>query len=340
MISYAANYPDDIEGIAGAKIINHQPLFNDRNTVEFAIGRDKRFIKLSETELNLQIEIPDNYYPDNDVTSKLFENLELIINHEGITHKSSALDYSITNYLFLKTTFDDTFLKLSMDTQGVFDSHSLDAPEFAALKIDRGNIGEKLWINHEFENKSYQILYRRYHFTVKLNHGLARSTHCLPADTLLTLRFHRAKSNFALLKISDQVTARAIADKTKELKIDYSYPFDVIPIKQPTLSVFYSYSPELESSMNRIRSSSIEIPFYDYNARRIILDEGLSSHDIDIMQGGLPKFMMFMFASLERLNGSELLSLTRFEQREMINFDLILGLLFNGLKYIKDLLRS
>ena len=74
MISYAANYPDDAEGIAGAKIINHQPLFNDRNTVEFAIGRDKRFIKLSETELNLQIEIPDNYYPDNDVTSKLFEN--------------------------------------------------------------------------------------------------------------------------------------------------------------------------------------------------------------------------------------------------------------------------
>ena len=61
MISYAANYPDDAEGIAGAKIINHQPLFNDRNTVEFAIGRDKRFIKLSETELHLQIEIPDNY---------------------------------------------------------------------------------------------------------------------------------------------------------------------------------------------------------------------------------------------------------------------------------------
>ena len=63
MNSYARNYPDDNEGVLGAKIITHQPLFNDRNTVEFSIGKDKRFIKLSETDLNVQIDIPDNYAP-------------------------------------------------------------------------------------------------------------------------------------------------------------------------------------------------------------------------------------------------------------------------------------
>ena len=63
MNSFAQNFPGDNDGILGAKIINHQPLFNDRNTVEFSIGKDKRFIKLSETDLSLQIEIPDNYAP-------------------------------------------------------------------------------------------------------------------------------------------------------------------------------------------------------------------------------------------------------------------------------------
>ena len=247
-----------------------------------------------------------------------------MINHEGITHKSSSLDYCITNYLFIKTTFDDTFLKLSMDTQGIFDSHSVDAPYLAANydRLNRGNLSEEVWVEHKKDEERYKVLYRRYYLTVRLNHGLARTTHCLPSDTLLTLRFHRAKSSFALLKLKPKIRAYNLKDLKTEIQLDYSYPEDVIPIKKPTLAVYYAFSPKIESTMNRIRSSSIEIPFYDYNCRRIILDEGLSSYDIDLMQGKLPDFYIFLFGSLDRLNGSEMLSLTRYEQGDLTYFDL------------------
>ena len=91
------------------------------DTLEFSLGRDKRFLKLSETQLSLQLEIPANYWLDNDAVSKLFENLEINISHENVTHKSSAVDYLMSNYFFNKVTFDDSYASSTMDTNGIFD---------------------------------------------------------------------------------------------------------------------------------------------------------------------------------------------------------------------------
>ena len=55
---------------------------NNKNSLEFQLGRDKRFLKLADTYLTLDLEIPDNYWPDNDVFQKLFENVEISIAYE------------------------------------------------------------------------------------------------------------------------------------------------------------------------------------------------------------------------------------------------------------------
>ena len=89
--------------------------------MDFNIGADKRFLKLSETKLALQLEIPSNYWLDTDCVSKLFENIEIIINHESVTHKSSALDYALSNFFWTKVTFDDSYVQTTMDTNGLFD---------------------------------------------------------------------------------------------------------------------------------------------------------------------------------------------------------------------------
>jgi hypothetical protein len=85
------------------------------------LGPDKRFLKLSECALSVQLEIPENYWFDNDCVSKLFESIEINISHENITHKSSAYDYAISNSFFLKTSFDDSFVTTTMDTCGIWD---------------------------------------------------------------------------------------------------------------------------------------------------------------------------------------------------------------------------
>ena len=91
------------------------------DVLEFVLGVDKRFLKLSECGLSLQLELPENYWLDNDCVSKLFESIEINISHENVTHKSSAYDYSVSNCFFTKTSFDDSFVTSTMDTCGIWD---------------------------------------------------------------------------------------------------------------------------------------------------------------------------------------------------------------------------
>ena len=71
--------------------------------------------------MSVQLEIPENYWLDNDCVSKLFESIEINISHENITHKSSAYDYSVSNCFYTKTSFDDSFVNAMMDTCGIWD---------------------------------------------------------------------------------------------------------------------------------------------------------------------------------------------------------------------------
>ena len=91
-----------------------------KDTLEFNLGPDKRFLKLSETRVSFSVEIPSNYVFDNDVFAKLVENTEIIINHESITRKSSHLDNCVTNSVLNKINYDDSLLNTSLKTHGIF----------------------------------------------------------------------------------------------------------------------------------------------------------------------------------------------------------------------------
>jgi hypothetical protein len=87
--------------------------------LEFVLGPDKRFLKLSECALSVQLELPENYWFDNDCVSKLFESIEINIAHETITQKSNAWDYAVSNYFCNRSSFDDSFVQTTMDTCGI-----------------------------------------------------------------------------------------------------------------------------------------------------------------------------------------------------------------------------
>ena len=97
-----------------------------KDTLEFNLGPDKRFLKLSETRLAFSVEIPANYVFDNDVFAKLVENTEIIINHESITRKSSHLDNCVTNSVLNKINYDDSLLNTSLKTHGIFMARLVD----------------------------------------------------------------------------------------------------------------------------------------------------------------------------------------------------------------------
>jgi hypothetical protein len=77
--------------------------------------------------------------------------------------------------------------------------------------------------------------------------------------------------------------------------------------------------------MSKVKLYNYEIKYDDYVVRRNVLDGGLSEYDFNLVQGNLPKYLMFGLSTLDRLSGKDDLSLTRFQQHSMQSFNLLLG---------------
>ena len=105
MFSFLNSDEKDLNGISHAKIQKLPPVFNTNNILEWALNKDKRFLKLSDSTFKFSIEIPENYSLDNDVFAKLVMNVELIVNHENITFKSSPVDNAVSSFLLNKATY-------------------------------------------------------------------------------------------------------------------------------------------------------------------------------------------------------------------------------------------
>ena len=227
----------------------------------------KRFLKLADTKIKFHVELPANYIPDNQFGHKLFECLELSANHEQISRKSTALDYSVSEYFFQKVIYDDSYVLSSMDVSGTYDNGCYDVDEAVRLGT-RLSYGQNFTKTVVHKNESYRVPWRRWFIIMNLNHGLARTTDCLPANMAVNFRFQRASAECSFLKISDNLDVIKISDNTKH-SLPVTYTETVVPIISPLLSAYYAYSPELESSLSRVTSRNLEIPFMgEVNLRR------------------------------------------------------------------------
>ncbi len=102
------------------RVITYFPSFNTTSKLEFNILPDKRYLYLSETLLRFSIDIPSQMVPDNFLASTLFESLDIFINHELVTSKSSDNDYFVTDMVFMREGYNDTFTKSAMTIEGIF----------------------------------------------------------------------------------------------------------------------------------------------------------------------------------------------------------------------------
>lgn len=288
------------------------------------MGPDKRFLKLCETRLAFSIEIPDNYYLDNDVFAKMVETTQIIVNHDDITRKSTPLDNSVTSAIFNKLNMEAGLLNTCLGTHGVFSSRDIDAGQLTSNdKSVRDNIETKIIKEVTIDDEIYLIPYKRYFFVSNLNHGLAREFGVLPAEIPFRFRFNRARKEYLLLKTADHVMATKKADPRNQIQLDFAFPEPVVPFINPVLRCYYAYSPNLSSKMSRISSHAFQTDFLHYECRQQILDTSLDEYTIPIAQGPLPKIITFALSTLDRSRGNEAESLTRFCPLDLLEFDLI-----------------
>jgi hypothetical protein len=318
MFSFAKTDSDDSIGYRDCKILYSQPLSNTKNGLEFQLPPQKRCLKLADSALAFSIDLPDNYIPDNDFCNKLFENIVIDICQDTITKRGSELDNSISSFFINKTMYDENYMESTMATQGVYDlfndeAEEIDGEQISArqfstdtIRVTRNGLTEK-WL--------------RYDFILPLNHGIARTYQCLPAKVELRLKYNRAPTNFSILKIRQNVS---VLDDNNILSAPCDYTEPVIPIIKPVFRAMYLKSDELDSQMRKYEQYPYEMEYVDYVIRKPILGVNESDFLIDLKKGRFPTYAVFALAPLDRLNGSETRSLTKFERHDLQSFEILL----------------
>ena len=129
------------------------------------------------------MDLPEEMIPDNAFASLLFQNLDLFVNHELITTKSSDSDYSISNFVFLRDGFNENYLETSGTCEGYFEDRMRDIEDY--LNNGRISNGGRSHIETKRAMATTVtrngVKYYRYLLMCGINHGLARQDKPLPS---------------------------------------------------------------------------------------------------------------------------------------------------------------
>ena len=300
-----------------------QPAFyTSENVIQFFIPEDKRYLMLEDTLLTFQIEVPNEcYVVDNDFPAKLFENMEMTINYETITIKSSSADYPYDSFLYVKSNFDESYVFTTMKACGFFDSLNNDADEIKSLpnSIYRRR-GKQITRNEDGVN----VVYNVYDCSLPISHGLFRQSTPLVAHVPVHITFNRAEASKALLQIKDRKTVSTTDEHgaTIESHIEIHYQYRYIPITNPHLRLRYCSSRHWDEKLTKFNQYAIEYPFEDTTVRREVLNAGISEFNFIASTGDLPKTMYIYLTTPERFNGSFAQSLTNFQSQGLSSLDM------------------
>ena len=295
------------------KIVSYVPTFNTSSKLEFNILPDKRYLLLNETVLKFGVEIPEEFVPSNYFAATLFQNLELYINHELVSHKSSDSDYFLSEYFFKKEGFNAPYDANTFITEGYYDDNDHDLTSF----VREGRATAAAPIHKQQFRKSAVsevrdgITYYKYYFCCTINHGLAKQDKPLPAGIPITITFNRARANKSLLQI--------VAERAGK---DYTYEFEAVPLLNPLLEAYFVESNKADQLYRKVDLYDVRVPFLDYSIRRELLTEGVAEHRLKLFEGPLPSVVLFAFQKPERFDGSFSLSPLIFERNDLQSFEL------------------
>ena len=166
MFNFIDGFGKETRGIRDAKIQSVPPLFNSRNILEWNLPPDKRFFNFSRSKIKFHIDIPSNYIVDNDVFSKLIENTEINLSYETITHKSSAIDNPVTNFMLHKATYDESYVRTSMSPNGWYDQKNFDNSEIKLtqnIEVGRRIMAQPVLKQLTHNNVNYTVTWHRYY---------------------------------------------------------------------------------------------------------------------------------------------------------------------------------
>ena len=224
------------------------PVFNNAEKLEFELPPENSFLNFNTTQLSFYIDIDEKFVPQNFLGSKLFEYLELQINHTIINMKSSDSDYFLTDFLIQKINVPSKTLHNNGCFNGIFSDKNIGGH---ALSLDSEEVTCRRAIS---ERRSSEKTYR-YHLVLNLNLSLRDSLKPLPKECQIKLTFFRANANKALLCIN--------LDESHQPTV--TYPTTTIDLINPVLNAMYFKSEFFDKQLMPHLVDHINWPFLDYS---------------------------------------------------------------------------
>ena len=250
--------------------------FNTSSYVEFTISPSGGHLQLSDTRLTFSVDLPETVVPENFFATKLFEYLEVSVNHTIVSSKSSDNDYALTNYFLTRMNWDENSLKTTGSLEGYWDNENYDAAHFT-LKNISGNSPRP---ENPFSEQRHELAekvkkdgknYFRYYFVTKINTGLALSPQPLPKNVPIKLTFVRADAKKSLLSTNS----------------DNKDPMSerVLELMNPTLHASFLQSEHYDRKYANHRISRVSFPFLDCKIHRELLLNGVDQFKLKIAEG-------------------------------------------------------
>ena len=237
--------------------------------MEFDIAPTGCFLQLSESRLSFCVDVPIDFVPQNFFASKLFEYVEVRVNHMTVTAKSSDNDYFLTDYFTTRMNFDGQSLITTGSLEGYFEPDNVDS-SIVIEDDDRINKRREFCRSIIRDDGS---LHNRYHIIMKLNIGLAMASKPLPKEVPLKLIFYRNTANKAILK------AKADLDVKPSLEL-------INPILQASFIESQYYDNKL--SLRKIPKT--RFPYIERSIRRELLQDGVDQFKIKLAEGKCTNF--------------------------------------------------
>lgn len=242
-------YDQGRTGIDSEFLKHITPVFNNSEKLEFDLPAENSFLNFNSTQLSCYIDIAEDFVPQNFLGSKLFEYLELQINHTIINMKSSDSDYFLTDFFIQKINVPSKTLHNNGCFNGIFSDQNIGGH---ALSLDTDEIKLRRAISeHRSGEKTY-----RYHLVLNLNLSLRDSLKPLPKECQIKLTFFRAHANKALLCTK--------LDGTNHLPT-VEYPTNTIELINPVLNAMYFKSEFFDKQLMPHMVDHVNWPFLDYS---------------------------------------------------------------------------
>ena len=201
------------------------------------------------------VDIPLELIPDSYFTAKLFEHLEVQVNHVSCTSKSTDSDYPYTDYFTSRLNYTKGHIETIGSLQGIWGIEHVNA-----LRLNSAAFEDE--VAKRRRDCEVKIVdgkrFMRYSFIIRLNSGVIEN-HPLPKSVPIKLIFYRADAEKALLSMNlsdDNLSSQSTYDLDRSIRL-----------VNPLLELVNTQSAELDKKYSQHRLPDLELPFLDKQIR-------------------------------------------------------------------------